>query len=129
MAKIRRRGVAIVEFKKGILIVSTNGKKFMLPGGGAKMFESRRRAAIRELYEETGLKIKSIKYLFSYVGKKWRNHKSKLVKNYTKVFVVKSVGNPKPKSEIRHIKFWTPKSKINLTSGTRIAVKKYLDEE
>ena len=92
MAKIRRRGVAIVESKKGILVVSTNGKKFMLPGGGAKIFESRKKAAIRELYEETGLKIKSIKYFFSYVGKKWHNHRRKLIKNNTKVFLVAEHG-------------------------------------
>mgnify|MGYP001619998282 CR=1 FL=1 len=117
-----------MESKKGILVVSTNGKKFMLPGGGAKIFESRKKAAIRELYEETGLKIKSIKYFFSYVGKKWHNHRRKLIKNNTKVFIVKTIGKPKPRSEIKCVKFWTPKSKINLTSGTERAIKKYLSE-
>lgn len=128
MTKIRRRGVAIVEFKKGILVVSTNGKRFMLPGGGAKTFESRKKAAKRELYEETGLKTKSIKYFLSYVGKSWHNYRNNSVKNDTKVFVVKTIGKPKPKSEIKYVKFWTPKSKINLTSGTKMAVKKYLSE-
>ncbi|MEK6824025.1 MAG: NUDIX domain-containing protein [Nanoarchaeota archaeon] len=122
----RRRGVAIVEFKKGILVVSTNGKKFMLPGGGAKKFESRRKATIRELYEETGLKTKSIKYFFKYIGKKKHLHKIKLVKNDTKVFIVKSIGDPKPKNEIKFVKFWKPKRKISLTSGAKEAIERYL---
>jgi 8-oxo-dGTP diphosphatase len=51
----RRRGTAIVETKKGILVVSGHGKVFMLPGGAANHKESRLQAAIRELQEETGL--------------------------------------------------------------------------
>ena len=125
MVKIRKRGVAIVKFKKGILVVSTNGKNFMLPGGGAKRGESRKKAAIRELYEETGLKTKSIKYFDNYVGNKFKIHKGKLLKNDNKVFIIKSMGKPKPKSEIKHIKFWKPKSRIILTSGAKKAVEKY----
>ena len=121
MNKIRRRGVAIVEFKKGILVVSTDKKKFMLPGGGAKKGESQKKAVSRELYEETGLKIKSIKYFFSYSPKT-----KKLVKNDNKVFIVKSIGKPKPKNEIKYLKFWKPKSKISLTSGAKEAIEKYL---
>ena len=118
---IRKRGASIVEFKKGILVVSTNGKKFMLPGGGVKRFENIKKAASRELYEETGLKTKSIKYFFSYSPKT-----NKLVKNDNKVFIVKSIGQPKPKNEINYIKFFKPKSKISLTSGAKEAIEKYL---
>ncbi len=110
-----------MKFKKGILVVSTNGKKFMLPGGGAKKAESQRKAASRELYEETGLKAKSIKYFFSYSQKT-----KKLIKNDNKVFIVKSIGKPKPKNEIKYIKFYKPKSKISLTLGAKEAVEKYL---
>ena len=124
---IRKRGVAIVEFKKGILVVSTDGKKFMLPGGGAKRFESRKKATIRELYEETGLKTKYIKYFFQFTGKKWHNHKNKLVKNDTKVFIVKTLSKPNPKNEIKYLKFWKPKSKISLTPGAKEAIERYLD--
>ena len=68
MTVIRRKGIAIVHTKKGILVVAGRSKKYILPGGGAKKGESRQKAAIRELYEETGLKAKSSKYLFKYVG-------------------------------------------------------------
>ena len=63
MTRIRKKGIAIVETRKGILVVSGNNKKiFGLPGGGADKGESRRRAASRELREETGLKTKSSKF-------------------------------------------------------------------
>lgn len=117
---IRRRGVAIVEFKKGILVVSTNGKNFMLPGGGARIFESRKKVVIRELYEETGLKTKSIKYFFSYFPKT-----NKLIRNDNKVFIIKTIGKPLPKNEIKYLKFFKPKSKISLTPGSRKAIEKY----
>ena len=55
--------------KEVILVVSTNRKDFMLPGGSAKKFETRKKAAIRKLYEETGLRTNRIKYVFRYIGK------------------------------------------------------------
>ena len=58
MIRLRRKGVAIVDTDKGILLVAGRSKKFMLPGDGAKGWESRKKATIRELYEETGLKTK-----------------------------------------------------------------------
>ena len=122
----RRRGVCIVKTKKGILVVSGKDKKFILPGGGAKNGESRKRAAIRELWEETTLKTKKIKYLFSYVGSKFRSRKGKLVRNYTRVFLVIASGIPRPTNEIKYIEFWNPESKIYLKNGSKKAIEKYL---
>ena len=64
MVLIRRKGVAIVDSPKGILVVAGKTKVFHLPGGGTKKGEDRKKAAVRELHEETGLKTKRIKYLF-----------------------------------------------------------------
>ena len=121
----RRKGVAILETNKGILVVSGKNKKFALPGGGAEKWESRKKATIRELYEETNLKTKKITYLFRYVGNKWHAHRGKLTKNYTKVFLVKAEGNPKPEHEIKHIAFWNPKSKIKISKSTKKAIEEY----
>ena len=123
--QLRRRGAVIVDTKKGILVVSGKKKKFSLPGGGAKKGESRKNAAIRELYEETNLKTKEIKFLFKYIGHKWRNHKGNSVRNYTKVFLVNPIGIPKPRNEIKRIAFWTPKSKIIISEGTRRMLESY----
>jgi hypothetical protein len=73
----RRRGTAIVKFPEGILVVSLGSKSFMLAGGGANKGESRRKAAMRELQEETGLKPLSSKYLFSYKGRLHKNFRER----------------------------------------------------
>jgi len=125
MVKFRRKGVAIVETKKGILVGAIHNA-FILPGGGAKFWESRRKAAIRELYEETGLKAKKIKYLFKDRGIKWHNHKGKLIQNYSKVFLIEAEGIPKPKHEIKKIGFYNSNSKIKIGEGSQKIIDIYL---
>lgn len=128
MTKIRRKGVAIVDTPKGILVVSGKSKHFMLPGGGADRWESRKKAAIRELYEETNLNTKKITYLFNYVGDKWHTFKGNSIRNHTKVFLVKAEGIAKPRHEIKHIDYWKPKCKIQINSGTKKVIERYLTE-
>ena len=122
----RRKGIAIVETSKGVLVVGGSDKKFMLPGGGADRWESRKKAAIRELYEETGLHTKKIKYLFRDVGGKWRNYKGQVMRNYTKVFLIEAEGRARPRSEVKYIDYWKPKSKIKIILGTSRIIRKYL---
>lgn len=109
---MRRRGTAIVVnkdgIKHGILVAAMRNKIFLLPGGGANKGESRRKAAIRELYEETGLRAYSIKFLFTI--KTSVDHK---------VFLIKAKGHPRPRMEIKHIRWWTPESKFRISGGTR----------
>lgn len=128
MSHIRRKGVSIVDTNKGILVVAGRSRKFILPGGGAKDWESRKKAAIRELYEETGLKARNAIYLFSYVGGRWHTFSGRAVRNHAKVFLVEAEGSPAPRHEIKHIAFWKPYSNLNITSGTKTAIKKYLSE-
>ena len=70
MTRKRRRGTAIVETSKGILVTSGHKRVFILPGGEANKGETRMQGAIRELREETGLVAYDAKYLFNYVGYK-----------------------------------------------------------
>ena len=56
MVRRRRRGTVIVDTPKGILVVNEGESTYYLPGGGARIGESGRNAAIRELLEETGLR-------------------------------------------------------------------------
>ena len=122
MVIVRRRGTAIVETPKGILVTSGRHKVFLLPGGTAKRWESRRGAAIRELKEETSLKEYSCKYLFTYHEPKWAKHRA-----FHKVFLIKAKGIPKPSHhDVSHIAFWKPGSDIKISRSTRIIIEKYL---
>ena len=96
MVSKRRRGTAIIDTPKGILVVSRNNRTFHLPGGGAERGESRRDAAIRELREETNLLAADCSFLFEYTS----------FSNSHKVFLVESTGVPKPGNEIRYLDFF-----------------------
>lgn len=121
----RRRGVAITETPRGLLLVAKK-TKYGFPGGGANQDETREEAAKRELKEETGLKAQSAKYLFSDNDPVPHEHHGILVKNHTKIFLVTASGIPKPKSEIKYIRFWKPGSKLPLKDSARRILKKYL---
>ena len=96
--KNRRRGTAIVETDRGILLTAgRHGKPFILPGGGAKRGESRFMAALRELTEETGLLPYAAEIIFTHKGKirPTMSGKHKFQDHHT-VCLVKASGIPKP---------------------------------
>lgn len=123
----RRRGTAIVETSKGILVAAGRRKIFLLPGGGAEKWESRRKAATRELREETGLKAYSTHYLFSVHGSVHKAHRGGHFKDRHKVFLVKAHGTPRPRHEIKYIEWWKPGSKIRLSGMAKKIIKKYYE--
>ena len=122
----RRCGTAIVEFPEGILVVSQDSESFMLAGGGANKGESRRRAAMRELQEETGLKPLGSKYLFAYKGKLHRNYKGGHFRDYHKVFLIKADGTPTPQREIKRIAFFKEGSCLKLVYSSKEIIEKFL---
>jgi len=107
MANKRRRGTAIVDTPKGILVVSHNNRTFYLPGGGAEEGETRKDAVVRELKEETGLSTVDCEFLFEYDS----------FTNIHKVFLVESVGAPKPCHEIHYIDYFTG-SNLKVSNAT-----------
>jgi 8-oxo-dGTP diphosphatase len=130
MAIVRRRGTAIVETPKGIMVTSSRNKLFLLPGGGAEKWESRRRATIRELKEETHLKAYDWKYLFTYNEPKYTAEgKKRKIINLHKVFLIKAEGIPKPNyHDVYHIDYWKPGCKVNISRTTKLLIDKYLAE-
>ncbi|EFD93210.1 MAG: NUDIX hydrolase [Candidatus Parvarchaeum acidophilus ARMAN-5] len=122
---IRRRGTAIVETPKGILVASDRRKLFLLPGGGANKGENREKAAIRELKEETGLRTLGSKYLFEYN----EPDDGRRIRNLHKVFLIKASGEPKPNHhDVHYLTYWTLGSDVNLSRTTKFIINKYLDE-
>jgi 8-oxo-dGTP diphosphatase len=122
----RKRGTAIVETEKGILLVAGKSKNFMLPGGATERHEMRVHASMRELNEETGLKPIYAEPIFHYEGKVHNGYNGKF-KDYHTVCIVKAKGHPKPKSEIKYIAYHTGNdSKINLSNSTKEIIEKYL---
>ncbi|MDO8872000.1 MAG: NUDIX domain-containing protein [Methanoregula sp.] len=107
----RKRGTAIVETSKGILVVRSHNAKFLLPGGGVKGGESRIEAAIRELREETSLIAYEVKHLFNF--------------KQSKVFLIKTNGTPHPRHEIAHVGFYSPGSSLQLSFDTIQIIQEY----
>jgi DNA-directed RNA polymerase subunit RPC12/RpoP len=124
----RRRGTAIVDTPNGILVTS-QGRTYLLPGGGARSHESRRSAAIRELREETGLEAIDCCYLFEYRGKIHKDSKGGLFRDAHKVFLVKSNGVAEPKREIKRLAYFTGArgSNVNVSYTTRRIIEKYYE--
>jgi 8-oxo-dGTP diphosphatase len=110
----RRRGTAIVDTPRGILVVSHNNRTFYLPGGGAEKGESRKNAAIRELKEETNLESIGCRFLFEYES----------LTNNHKVFLIETTGVAKPSSEIRYIDYFNG-SNLKVSNATWEILERY----
>jgi len=120
---VRRRGTAIVDTPRGILVVAGKRMRFLLPGGGALKGESRRDAVMRELKEEIGLTATSCNYLFSYDDPK----DGRRVRNLHKVFLIEAEGAPTPDNhEVRYVEYWNSGMNIQLSDSARAIIDKYV---
>ena len=127
MAKVkkRRRGTAIVETEEGILVTAGRGKVFILPGGGANRGETRTKAAMRELREETGLKPYYAKYLFRHIGKVNKSHGHGYFQDHHTVCLIKAKGVPRPHHEIKYVAYYKLGSGVRISGVTREIIEKY----
>ena len=107
MSSKRRRGTAIVDTPRGILVVSHDNRTFYLPGGGAEKNESQKTATTRELKEETSLETVTCRFLFKYES---------LTDNH-EVFVIENTGVAKPSSEIKYIDYFNG-SNLKVSNAT-----------
>ena len=123
--KKRRRGTALVETEKGILVTAGRGRVFLLPGGGANRGESRIEAAMRELREETGLKPYYAKYLFRHRGRVSKSHGHGYFQDHHTVCLIKAHGTPSPRHEIKYIALYKPGSGVHISGVTREIIEKY----
>jgi ADP-ribose pyrophosphatase YjhB (NUDIX family) len=110
-----RRGSVIVETDKGVLLVSSSGGYYRLPGGKPKRGEASIQASIRELRKETGLRAYEVKYLFKF--------------HASKIFWIRAKGKPTPRNEIHHFAFFMPGKdmKIKVSDNTERILKKYYE--
>ena len=113
--KKTKRGTAIIETEKGILLTAIN-HQYLLPGGGIKKGESRLQAAIREVREETGLNPYYAEVLFRYESKS----------NLHTVCLIKAKGKARPKREVKRIKYYLPGMDIKMSTATKKIIEKYL---
>lgn len=97
----------------------------MLPGGGADKGETRIKAAMRELREETGLKPYYAKYLFRHVGKVHKSHGHGYFQDHHTVCLVKATGIPRPHHEVKYVAYYKPGSTVRISGVTREIIEKY----
>lgn len=121
---VRKRGTAIIDTDRGILLISTSNRLYILPGGGAKKDENRMDAAIREVKAETGLVPKNCKYLFSFDEPEDRK-----LRNLHEVFLIEVDSiKAKPPNQRKHIEYWHEGSKLNLSNSTTLIIDRYMRE-
>ena len=117
MAGLRKRATAVVIKNGKVLLVRDKGKqKFSLPGGGIHRDEPTLSAAIRELYEETGLRAtKAIRL---------RDCDYKGSKNEHKVCLIEANGEVRLKHEIDKFVWWDMKQTLPVYPHVRYILSK-----
>ena len=117
MAGLRKRATAVVIKDGKVLLVRDKGKqKFSLPGGGIHRGEPTLSAAIRELYEETGLRAtKAIRL---------RDCDYKGSKNEHRVCLIEANGEVRLKHEIDKFVWWDMKQTLPVYPYVRYILSK-----
>lgn len=128
--RYRRRGTAIVETERGILLTAGRpGRPFILPGGGAERGESRFMAALRELTEETGLLPYAAEIIFKHKGKvrPTMSGRHKFQDHHT-ICLVKASGAPRPGGgDAKRIGYYYPGCSVWISTTTKEIIERYYE--
>ena len=110
----RQRATALVVKDGLFLLVRENGQReYSLPGGGIERNEPSLLAAVREIYEETNLKLSAIRYIGDLDGRRARHY----------VFVAEAYGNIRlQRQEIAGYKWWDGREEIPVQGHVRGAL-------
>lgn len=123
----RRRGTAIVETDRGILLTAGSHGPFILPGGGAEKHESRLIAALRELNEEAHLRPYYAKVLFRHKGNVRPTHSGKhMFQDQHTVCLIKATGTPRPGGgDAQRIAYYYPGCSVRISRTTAEILDRY----
>jgi ADP-ribose pyrophosphatase YjhB (NUDIX family) len=115
---VRPRASVIIEGDRGVMLVRGKGDKaFLLPGGGVDS-GTPEATAIREIAEETGQSVASIRRLGQFQGLgdplDWRG-----ANIFHNVYSAKVKGTPKPAHEIGEVAYWKPGSELPVSKDTK----------
>jgi len=127
--RYRRRGTAIVETDRGILLTAGRHGKFELPGGGAERGESRFIAAFRELTEETGLLPYAAEIIFRHRGEIRPTMSGRHeFQNHHTVCLVKASGTPRPNGkDVQRIAHYYPGCNVSISTETKQIIERYYE--
>ena len=115
-ADLTRRATAIIEMPNGVLVTAPRGGRYNLPGGKANRGELRSQALIREIREQTDLRINSMLYLFDHITPF----------NAHKVYLCIAQGQPRPQGEMERMALITsPDSELELFVESRAILRRY----
>ena len=104
--QLRDRATAVVIREGNVLLVHGRSPTFAMPGGGIEPGESADCAAVRELFEETGLVASQTKFLFVLETAIHRHH----------VFLVEAGGEVEMGFEISEFRWWDRKESLPIYS-------------
>jgi 8-oxo-dGTP diphosphatase len=125
--KKRRRGTAIVETSRGILVVAGRNGLYILPGGGANEGESRTEAAVRELKEETGLIATEVRFLFRHVGNVHKSYSGGYFEDHHTVCLISASGIARPRNEVKYMGYYSPDSGIRISKTTKEIIDRFYE--
>ena len=111
---LRERATVAVVKDGRALVVRQSDPKFMMPGGGVEPGESPREAAVRELWEETGLEAANVEPLFVWESAIFRHH----------VFRIETEGEVRIGHEISEFGWWDAKCDLPVYGHVEVVMER-----